>query len=108
MKNIWFSGPLLCMFVFSCGNSDAPGKQEGSTDSEAAAGLSRDVDYDENPVVGDTCNGLPANQAVVACSDNKVLFCSSFYDYKWTETLDCSDTDSTCSASENGRSGVCK
>jgi len=106
--------PLFCLLLSSCGGDDAyegTKNEEGTMSSginpEGERSPGGDVNFDENPVIGDTCSYLSASEAAVACSENKLLFCSSVYNYEWSEVMNCSDTGSTCSASNDGLSGVC-
>lgn len=101
----------LCLFLCACGGDDSSDSAAGSVGgggvvkTTSPSGI--DTGFDENPAIGDTCFNLSPNEAAVACSDNKLLFCSSYYEYKWTETLDCSDSNSTCVAAKDGLSGTC-
>lgn len=57
-------------------------------------------------MIGGTCFHLSPTEAGVACSENKVIFWSSFYNYKWSEVLDRAESESTCSVTKGGLSAV--
>jgi hypothetical protein len=57
--------------------------------------------------VGASCDGIDASSSVFACSENNVIFCSSYTKYKYTLQSECGE-GKTCSVAENGNSASCK
>ena len=56
--------------------------------------------------VGASCEGIGASEARIACSENNIIFCSSYTDYKYKVQSECGE-GSTCQVAEDGKSASC-
>ena len=61
----------------------------------------------EAPIIGDSCKGMSAMDGELSCDDDKVIFCSSFSDYKWKMTQECKG-GTKCTAEPDGKTASCK
>ncbi|MCB1139013.1 MAG: hypothetical protein KDK23_09670 [Leptospiraceae bacterium] len=59
-----------------------------------------------DPKVGDSCEGISAVEARIACSENNIIFCSSYTDYKYKLQNECAE-GTKCSVAEDGKSASC-
>ncbi len=57
--------------------------------------------------VGDTCKELDAMSSKMVCVDNKLLFCSSYSQYKYIIQHNCS-AKHVCFVDPSGKSGGCE
>tara|TARA_B100001939_G_scaffold308830_1_gene289707 strand:+ start:12799 stop:13095 length:297 start_codon:yes stop_codon:yes gene_type:complete len=60
-----------------------------------------------DPKVGDSCEGISAVEARIACSENNIIFCSSYTDYEYKLQNECGE-GRTCEVAEDGKSATCK
>lgn len=60
-----------------------------------------------NPKVGDSCKDLSAADGLISCDGNKMIFCSSFSDYKWKLQQECGD-GTKCVRGADGKTASCK
>ncbi|MCB1306349.1 MAG: hypothetical protein KDK37_18800 [Leptospiraceae bacterium] len=87
LKSVFYGlSPLVLVFALQCGGSNAAGG---------------------DPKVGDTCKDLGPMDARIACSDNNIIFCSSYSDYKYKLQREC-DEGTTCKVGADGKSASCQ
>ncbi len=84
-KCLTFLAGATMLLVVSCGGSGSGG----------------------DPKVGDSCEGIGAAEARIACSENNIIFCSSYTDYEYKLQSECGEGRS-CEVATDGKSASCK
>ncbi|MEQ8353143.1 MAG: hypothetical protein RH862_16820 [Leptospiraceae bacterium] len=60
-----------------------------------------------DPKIGDSCEGISAVEARIACSENNIIFCSSYTDYEYKLQSECGE-GRTCEVAADEKSASCK
>ena len=115
MKTHPLSSLLCALFLSTSIGACDDKKADGEKSDKAAEKKADEKKADEkkadgdgaggDPKEGGSCKGISATDGLIACDGNKIIFCSSYSDYKWTKQNEC--TDGTKCVAE-GKTASCK
>ena len=97
----WVFGITCLTLASGCCSND-----EGDTATESP-GAAKTTQPGSGPKIGDSCEGLKATEGRMACQGTLQLFCSSFSNYKWKRSGECTG-GTKCVLGADGRSTSCE